>query len=108
MLAAALLCLGWRSAAAIDIRRPDVKEFIAHMADTSSFKKRALRKLLAAAQSQPAIIEAMERPAEKAKMWYEYRPIFVSERRIREGTEFWLAHRQELDRAGVRSGGSPE
>lgn len=64
--------------------------------------------MLAAAQSQPAILEAMERPAEKAKLWYEYRPIFVSERRIREGTEFWLAHRQELDRASVRSGVAPE
>ena len=50
----------------------------------------------------------MDRPAEKAKMWYEYRPIFMSERRIREGTEFWLAHRQELDRASVRSGVAPE
>ncbi len=50
----------------------------------------------------------MERPAEKAKPWYEYRPIFITERRIREGTEFWLAHRQELDRASVRSGVPPE
>jgi len=39
------------------------QDFIAHMADTSSFKKRQLRKLLKAAQSQPAIIEAMDRPA---------------------------------------------
>ena len=41
-------------------------------------------------------------------MWYEYRPIFLSEKRIREGTEFWLAHRQELDRASIRSGVAPE
>jgi membrane-bound lytic murein transglycosylase B len=32
----------------------------------------------------------------------------LSERRISEGTEFWLAHRQELDRASVRSGVAPE
>ena len=50
----------------------------------------------------------MDRPAEKAKLWYEYRPIFVSERRIREGTEFWVAHRQDLDRASIRSGVAPE
>ena len=50
----------------------------------------------------------MERPAEKAKLWYEYRPIFLTDRRIREGTQFWLAHRQELDRASLRSGVPPE
>ncbi len=95
-------------AAAIDIKRDEVKEFIAHMVDTYSFKKRPLRMLLKSAQSQPAIIEAMNKPAEKAKLWYEYRPIFITERRIHEGTEFWSAHRQALDQASVRSGVAPE
>jgi membrane-bound lytic murein transglycosylase B len=104
----ALLCAGAGPAAAIDTKRSDVKDFIAHMADTYSFKKHALRKLLNSAQSQPAIIEAMAKPAEKAKLWYEYRPIFITERRIREGTEFWIAHRQALDQASVRSGVAPE
>ena len=107
-IVAIVLCAGGEPAAAIDVKRADVKEFIAHMADTSSFKKRQLRKLLKAAQSQPAIIEAMDRPAEKAKQWFEYRPIFINERRIREGTDFWIAHRQALDRASVRSGVAPE
>ncbi len=48
------------------------------------------------------------RPAEKAKPWSEYRPIFLTERRIREGTEFWIAHRQALDQASMRSGVAPE
>ncbi len=95
-------------AAAIDIKRDDVKEFIAHMADTSSFNKKQLRKLLKAAQSQPAILEAMDRPAERAKQWFEYRPIFLTDRRVREGTDFWIAHRQALDQASVRSGVAPE
>jgi membrane-bound lytic murein transglycosylase B len=107
-LIAMVLGLSCGPAAAIDIRRADVKEFIAHMAGTSSFKKRQLRKILKAAQSQPAILEAMDKPAEKAKPWSEYRPIFITERRIREGTEFWLAHRQALDQASIRSGVAPE
>ena len=78
------------------------------MAGSTLSRSGKLRKLLKAAQSQPAILEAMERPAEKAKPWYEYRPIFVTDRRIREGTEFWLAHRQALDRASVRRGVPPE
>jgi membrane-bound lytic murein transglycosylase B len=107
-LAALVFCASSRPASALDVKRADVKAFIAHMADTSTFKKRQLRKLLKAAQSQPAIIEAMDRPAEKAKPWFEYRPIFLTERRIREGTDFWIAHRQELDQASVRSGVAPE
>ena len=74
------------------------------MSERDSIGKRQLRKLLAKANSQPAIIEAMDRPAEKAKPWFEYRPIFLTERRIQEGTDFWLAHRRELDQASVRSG----
>jgi membrane-bound lytic murein transglycosylase B len=106
--AAALLALCAEPAAAIDTGRPDVKEFIAHMSDSYGFKKRALRKLLKGAEFQPAIIEAMGKPAEKAKLWYEYRPIFITERRIQEGTEFWTAHRQALDQASIRSGVAPE
>lgn len=108
LLAAIIGAAAANPAIAVDTHRADVKTFIAQMAHQYSFKKRQLRRLLAAAQSQPAILEAMDRPAEKAKMWYEYRPIFMSERRIREGTEFWLAHRQALDRASVRSGVAPE
>jgi membrane-bound lytic murein transglycosylase B len=95
-------------APALDVKRGDVKEFVAHMHTAYAFKARPLRKLLRSAQAQPAILEAMEKPAEKAKLWYEYRPIFLNERRIREGTDFWLAHRQVLDQASVRSGVPPE
>jgi membrane-bound lytic murein transglycosylase B len=104
----ALLCASTQSAFAIDTRRAEVKDFIAHMSSAYSFKKRPLRKLLKSAQSQPAILDAMEKPAEKAKQWFEYRPIFLNERRIREGTDFWLAHRQALDQASIRSGVAPE
>ncbi len=108
LCAVALLCAGAESAFALDLKRADVKDFIAHMQETSSFKKRQLRRLLKAAQSQPTILAAMDRPAEKAKLWYEYRPIFMTEKRIQEGTDFWVAHRQALDQASVRSGVAPE
>jgi membrane-bound lytic murein transglycosylase B len=108
LVCAALLVLEAQPAAALDIKRAEVKEFITHMSVSYGFKKRALRKLLKSADSQPAIIEAMSKPAEKAKLWYEYRPIFLNERRIREGTEFWVAHRQALDQASIKSGVAPE
>ena len=107
-LVCAALLLEVGPASALDIKRPEVKDFIAHMSDAYGFKKRALRKLFKSADSQPAIIDAMSKPAEKAKLWYEYRPIFINERRIREGTEFWTAHRQALDEASIKSGVAPE
>lgn len=107
-LAAAALAALSAPAGALDIRRPEVKDFISEMASSTPFTKHQLRKLLKAAQSQPSIIEAMERPAERAKPWFEYRPIFLTERRIREGTDFWIAHRQALDQASIRSGVAPE
>lgn len=108
LVCTALLAVGMGPAAAIDLKRPEVKEFINHMAVGYGFKKRALRKLLKSAQSQPAILDAMSKPAEKAKLWYEYRPIFINERRIREGAEFWAAHREALDQASIRTGVAPE
>jgi membrane-bound lytic murein transglycosylase B len=107
-LVCALLLGGIEPVGAMDLKRAEVKDFINHMSDAYGFKKRSLRKLLKAAQSQPAIIDAMSKPAEKAKLWYEYRPIFINERRIREGTEFWIAHRQALDQASIKSGVAPE
>jgi len=95
-------------AAALDTRRPEVREFIAAMVREDSFDRRTLRKWLRAAQIQPAILEAMDRPAERAKLWYEYRPIFINEKRIQEGVDFWTAHRAELDRASTQSGVPPE
>jgi membrane-bound lytic murein transglycosylase B len=108
LLVCAALLLELEPAAALDIKRPEVKDFIAHMETSYGFKKRALRKVLKSANSQPAIIDAMSKPAEKAKLWYEYRPIFLTERRIREGTEFWIAHREALDQASIKSGVAPE
>jgi membrane-bound lytic murein transglycosylase B len=97
-----------RPAAAIDTHRADVKSFIDEVSAKDSLSKWKLRKLLKGAKSQPAIIEAMNRPAEKARPWFEYRPIFLTEKRIQEGADFWIAHRQELDRASVKSGVAPE
>src|SRR5260370_13933325 len=102
-----LLGAGVRPAAAIDTHRADVKSFIDEVSGRDSISKRQLRKLLKGAKSQPAIIDAMNRPAEKAKPWDEYRPLFLTEKRIQEGADFWIAHRQELHRASAQTCAAP-
>lgn len=47
------------------------------------------------------------RPAE-AKPWHQYRPIFVTESRIRQGVEFWDKHAADLTRASDAYGVPPE
>jgi membrane-bound lytic murein transglycosylase B len=93
-----------RPALALDTQRPDVQEFMAMMEQQDSFNAVRLRELLQSATSQPAILQAMDRPAEKAKLWYEYRPIFVNDKRIAEGVAFWTAHRAELQQASLQTG----
>ena len=107
-VAIALLCAAQFPAAALDTSRPEIKRFIARVAKQDSLKKRQLRTLLRAAQSQPSIIEAMEKRAEKAKLWFEYRAIFLTEKRIQDGADFWIAHREALMQESEASGVAPE
>jgi membrane-bound lytic murein transglycosylase B len=50
------------------------------------------------------IVDAMSRPAEAVKPWKDYRPIFISERRIREGQAFMARHREQLQPVAESTG----
>ena len=78
---------------------PAARTFVSAMVERHGFDRGALEQLFATARYQDAIVAAMDRPAERVKPWYEYRAIFVTERRIREGVDFWRANREVLERA---------
>jgi membrane-bound lytic murein transglycosylase B len=101
---AVALCLFATQCHAVSVQRAEVRSFINHMVDSKGFERTALTKLLREAQTQASIIDAMNRPAEKAKLWYEYRQIFLTEKRIRDGIAFWQEHRAELDQAAAQTG----
>jgi membrane-bound lytic murein transglycosylase B len=88
-------------------QRPQVREFIDRMVSQDGFDKAQLQTLFAKVRLQPAVIEAMERPAE-AKPWYEYRRIFLTQARIQGGVAFWKAHREALERAQATYGVPPQ
>jgi membrane-bound lytic murein transglycosylase B len=81
----------------LDVRRPAVVEFIAMMHDKHDFNVDELATELADVKTQPATLEAISKPAEKALRWYEYRARFITEQRVGEGIAFWAAHRELLD-----------
>lgn len=62
------------------------------------------RELIDQAARQQSILDAIARPAEKTKAWYEYRKIFLTDRRITEGVTFWGAHEETLDTVAMRTG----
>jgi len=78
--------------------------FVTTMVEEHAFAAEDVRSLLAAAKRQQSILDAIARPAEKTKPWYEYREIFLNDRREREGIEFLRAHRGTLARAQAETG----
>lgn len=96
------------SDAALDVERPIVQNFVSRLADTHGFAASELSTLLAKAEIQQSVLDAMSRPAERALLWHEYRDRFITEQRIREGVEFWQQHRELLDKVAAERGVAPE
>lgn len=96
------------TASAIDVERPDVRAFIDSMVAEHGYDEQSLTATLAAAESQPAILEAISRPAEKTLTWPEYRAIFITDERIDAGVEFWREHAESLQRISEATGVAPE
>jgi membrane-bound lytic murein transglycosylase B len=72
---------------------------IEELVEEEGFDREELQAVFAAAQRKDSIIKAMSRPAEKTKAWYEYRAIFLTEKREAKGLEFYAEHRDTLHRA---------
>ncbi len=77
----------------------EVQSFINEMVKRHQFPREQLVDLFAHARKRDDILEAIARPAEKTKPWYEYRKIFLTPQRISGGVEFWKANAAILERA---------
>lgn len=98
-----LICSG-QTALAIDIERSDVKQFIDSMVSKHDYDRMTLTRVLRQARTQESILEAISKPAEKTKSWQEYRAIFLTEKRIRAGADFWREHESKLKRISEETG----
>jgi len=63
-----------------------------------------LQSALSEATRQESILKAISRPAEKSKPWSEYQDIFLTDRRAKEGIEFWRENKETLDRVSMDTG----
>ena len=84
--------------------RTQLARFAAQVARRDGLKRRQVLKVLLHARAQPKIIDDMSRPAERVLQWWQYRQIFLTEKRIAAGVEFWQEHRDSLERVSAEQG----
>jgi len=80
-------------------QRADVRMFVDELVAGQAFDRRQLLRWFAAAEFQPKIIAAMQRPIVESPKWFEYAPQFLSAERIDGGVAYFHAHEDELARA---------
>lgn len=80
---------------------PGVEDFAKKAAAEHELDEQAVLDLLQQAEFKQSIVDAISRPAE-AKPWYDYRPIFLTEKRIEQGVAFWKDNSERIARAAER------
>ncbi len=80
-------------------QRSDVQQFIDEMVEKHGFNRDDLMSKFASAKKLDGVLEAIAKPAEKVLTWKEYRPIFVTSKRIKGGNKFLKQHHETLQRA---------
>ena len=99
------LTLGWLplTAAADYSDHPSAEALINRVAERG-VDRDWLQSALTEATRQESILKAISRPAEKSKPWSEYQDIFLTNRRAKEGIEFWRENKETLDRVSQDTG----
>jgi membrane-bound lytic murein transglycosylase B len=85
-----------------------LERFATQVARRDRLPRKAVLKVLTQARLQPDIIDKISRPAEQVLEWWQYRQIFLTDRRITEGVEFWRAHLDSLERVSAEQGVPPQ
>jgi membrane-bound lytic murein transglycosylase B len=68
------------------------------------FEREYVESILSQGKTQQSILDAISKPAERTKPWYEYRAIFITPKRIDAGVAFWKKHRERLQRVSTETG----
>jgi len=90
-----------------DPSRPEIRSFIQQACARGLIRERVIATLMAA-DPQPHIIDAMNRPAEKTLQWWQYRARMLTPRRIQAGAQLWREHKELLDQIAIEYQVPPE
>ena len=84
--------------------RVDVNQFIERMAKQSDYSEQELIDLFSSVKKQSHLFELLDKPAEKELKWHQYRHIFITDKRIEQGAEFWREHASLLTEVSLKTG----
>jgi membrane-bound lytic murein transglycosylase B len=90
-----------------DLSRPEIRTYIDQLV-AQGFDRDRLSALLAAAEPQQKVLDAISRPAEKTLQWWEYRARVVTQERIDGGVQLWHEHKEALDQVAIEYQVPPE
>jgi membrane-bound lytic murein transglycosylase B len=93
--------------APFDLSRPEIRSYIDQLV-AQGFDRARVTAVLAAAEAQPKIIDAISRPAEKTLQWWEYRARVLTSERIDAGVQLWHDHKELLDQVALEYQVAPE
>ena len=81
---------------------------VQRMASATAYTEAELVDLFSRVEKQGHLFELLDKPAEKELDWYQYRGIFIKDKRIDLGVEFWQQHRELLADVSEKTGVPPE
>jgi membrane-bound lytic murein transglycosylase B len=84
--------------------RADVNQFVERMAKQSDYSEQELVDLFSGVKKQAHLFELLNKPAEKELQWHQYRHIFITDKRIEQGAEFWREHETLLGEVSLKTG----
>ena len=102
-IAVALLVFLISPVSAYDVKRDDVAGFIRDVSQRHQLDPKQLGAWLEQAEKKQSILDAISRPAE-GKPWYDYRKIFITEKRIDAGVAFWQENEADIERISKELG----
>ncbi len=79
-------------------------EFIRATAKRFNIPADEISNALAQAKYKQSIVNAMARPAESTRTWAQYRPIFLTDSRIRQGRQYLEDNRADLEPVSQKTG----
>lgn len=88
-------------------QHPGAEEFAAKAAEEYNLDQQEVLLMLKNARFKQSIVDAISRPAE-GKPWYKYRPIFITDKRIRGGVEFWRENEDLIAMASEKYSVDPQ
>jgi len=77
---------------------PGSDEFVKRAVEDNGLQENEVRALLDSAEYKQSIVDAISRPAE-GKPWYQYRSIFLTDQRVKEGIAFWRDNQALIEKA---------